>query len=117
MPEINFVEIVARGLKDYCIIWGHEWIEELQKDSSVKNFRKLFFRVTHTYYVHYQDVFYDVTFSKKENTASVKRCGKNYEERGEDATIDIEELIKKLRVETTGTTSPRSWCYAEESEG
>lgn len=43
MQEINFVEIVAHGLKDYCTAWGHEWIEKLKNDSSIKNFRKLFF--------------------------------------------------------------------------
>lgn len=35
MQEINFVEIVARELKNYCTKWGYDYIEELKKDSSI----------------------------------------------------------------------------------
>lgn len=97
MAEINYIEIVANGLKEHCKEWGHgDEIEKLKQDSSVKNFRKLFFKVTHLYYVSLEDDYYNVTFDKKENIAYVKRCGKDFDERGVDATINIEELIELL---------------------
>lgn len=97
MSEINFVEIVANGLKEHCEKWGHnDKLEELKKDSSAKNFRKLFFKVTHLYYVLHQDDSYSVEFDKKEDIAFVKRCGKDFNSREVDAIIAVEDLIKLL---------------------
>ena len=96
MAKIDYLEIVADGLKKHCDEWGYDWIEKLKNDSSVKNFRKLFFNVTHLYYVHHQDDCYNVTFDKKEDIAIIKRCGKDFNERDIDATIDIRKLIEAL---------------------
>ncbi len=98
MPELNFVEIVANGLKEHCAHWGYDWIEKLKADSSVKNFRRLFFKITHLYYIFYQGNCYNVTFDKKENTASVKRCGRDWDNRDIDAVIDMEKIIELLVV-------------------
>lgn len=98
MSELNFVEIVANGLKEHCIQWGYDWIEKLKVDSSVKNFRRLFFNITHLYYIFYQGNCYNVTFDKKENIAIVKRCGKDWDNRSEDAVVDIEKIIELLVV-------------------
>lgn len=96
MAELDYLEIVAEGLKKYCDEWDYDWIAKLKEDSSVKNFRKLFFKITHLFYIHYQNNCYNVTFSKGDNIASVKRCGKDWDVRDIDATIDIEALIKVL---------------------
>jgi len=105
MSEINYLELVADGLKEHCKYWGHGYIERLRENNSIQNFYKVFCKVTNTYYVNngsgeydFSDNidYYNVTFDKKENTASVKRCGKDFDERGLDATIDVEELIKLL---------------------
>lgn len=93
---VNYVDVVAEGLKKHCDKWGHDWLQKLKNDSSIKNFRKLFFNVSHLYYVHDQDDFYNVTFDKKEDIATVKRCGKDWDERDIDATIDVEEIIRLL---------------------
>lgn len=95
--EINYVEFVADGLKKHCEKWGYkDRLKELKKDSSIKNFRKLFFKITHLYYVFFEGDCYNVTFSKKEDVGYVKRCGKDFDERSEDAIIDIKELIEAL---------------------
>lgn len=105
MAEINYLELVADGLKAHCEYWGHDYIERLRENHSIHNFYKVFCKITNTYYVNTGSECYDcsdgvdhynVTFNKKENIASVKRCGKDFDERGVDATIDIEELIKLL---------------------
>lgn len=96
MAEIDYLEIVANGLKNHCKKWDYDWLEKLKKDSSAKNFRKLFFKVTHLYYVAFEDNHYNVSFDKKEDVAYVKRCGKDFGERDMDATIDIEKLIEAL---------------------
>lgn len=94
---MNYAEIVANGLKEHCEEWGHEdYLERLKQDNSIKNFRKLFFKITHLYYVFYQDDAYSVQFAKKEDIAEVKRCGPDWDERGLDATIQIEDVIKLL---------------------
>lgn len=97
MAEINYLKVVADGLRRHCDKWDCDWIEKLKKDPSVKNFRKLFFKITHLYYVFYQNNCYNVTFDKNENIAFVKRCGGDWDKRDIDATIDIEELIKELQ--------------------
>ena len=105
MAELDFVEIVAKGLKEHCKYWGYDYIERLRENSSIQNFYKVFCKITNTYFVDdgsgYCDFgdnvsTYDVTFKKKENIAIVKRCGNDWDERSEDTIIDVEELIKAL---------------------
>lgn len=96
MSELNFIEIVANGLKEHCSEWDYDWIEKLKVNGSVKNFRKLFFKITHLYYIFHQGNCYNVTFDKKENIAVVKRCGKDWDNRNVDAVVDIEDVIKLL---------------------
>lgn len=102
---MNYIEIVANGLKEHCKYWGHDYIERLKEDRSIHNFYKLFCKITSIYFVNdgsgYCDLsdnvnHYNVTFNKKEGIATIKRCGKDWDERGIDATIDVEELIKRL---------------------
>lgn len=103
--KINYLELVADGLKAHCKYWGHDYIERLRENNSIQNFYKVFCKITNTYFVDdgsgYCDFgenvnTYDVTFKKKENIAIVKRCGKDFNEREADAIIDVEELIKVL---------------------
>ncbi len=110
MSEINFAEMIANGLKKHCEYWGHDHIESLRKNNSIHNFYKLFCKVTSTYYVDdgigYIDfsdnvTHYNVTFNKKENIATVKRCGKDFDERGYDAVINIEDIIKLLTAQNS----------------
>lgn len=105
MAEINYLELVADGLKAHCEYWGQGYIEKLRENSSIHNFYKIFCKITNTYYVNtgserydFSDNvdYYNVTFDKKEDTATVKQCGKDFDKRGVDATIDVKELIKAL---------------------
>ena len=105
ISEINFIELVANGLKAHCKYWNYDYIEKLKKNNSVQNFYKVFCKITNTYFIDdgngYCDFSegvntYDVTFRKKENIAVIKRCGPDWEKRSEDATIDVAELIKLL---------------------
>ena len=96
MPRKDFICIVAEGLKKHCEEWGYDWIEKLKADNSIKNFRRLFFKITHLYYVDFEDDCYNVTFDKNEDVAYIKKCGENFNKRDFDATIDIAELIKLL---------------------
>ena len=66
---------------------------------------KVFCKITYTYFVDVGSGYcdfdegvntYDVTFKKKENIAIIKRCGRDWDERSEDAIIEVEELIKLL---------------------
>ena len=92
----DFICIVADGLKKHCEEWNYDWIDKLKADTSIKNFRKLFFNVTHLYYIVFEDDCYNVTFDKKEDVAYIKRCGEDFDKRDIDATIDIAELLIKL---------------------
>ncbi len=103
--EINYIELVAIGIKAHCEYWGCDYIEKLRENNSIQNFYKVFCKITNTYYVDdgkgYCDFSegvntYNVTFKKKKNIAVIKRCGSDWNERSEDATIDVVELIKLL---------------------
>ena len=96
--ERDFVSIVADGLKNDCEQWGYDWIEKLKSNCTIKNFRKLFFNITHLYYVDFGDDLYNVTFDKNKDVAYIKKCGADFDKRGLDAEIDIAELIKLLVV-------------------
>ena len=105
--EKNYLEIVANGIKEYCEHYGYDYIEKLKENNSINNFYKVFCKITYTYFVDDGNGYcdfregvntYDVTFKKKENVAIVKRCGKDWDERGEDAVIDVENIIKLLVV-------------------
>ena len=105
IPEINYLALVANGIKAHCEHWDNDYIEKLRKNNSIQNFYKVFCKITNTYYVDdgkgYCDFSegvntYNVTFKKKENIAVIKRCGPDWDERSEDATIDVGELIKEL---------------------
>lgn len=96
--ERDFVSIVADGLKNHCEQWGYDWIEKLKSNCTIKNFRKLFFNITHLYYVDFGDDLYNVTFDKNKDVAYIKKCGADFDKRGLDAEIDIAELIKLLVV-------------------
>lgn len=105
MAKINYLELVADGLKAYCKHWDHDYIERLKENNSVHNFYKVFCKITNTYYINTGSEIYDfsdnvdhynVTFNKKEDIASIKRCGKDFDKRDADATIDVGELIKAL---------------------
>lgn len=105
VSEINYLELVSKGIKAYCEHWGYDHIEKLKENNSIQNFYKVFCKITYTYFVDdgsgYCDFregvnTYDVTFKKKENIAIIKKCGKDYDERSEDAIIEVKELIEAL---------------------
>ena len=48
---MNFTEMIAKGLKEHCEYWGHDYIEELKENCSVRNFYKLFCKITNIYFV------------------------------------------------------------------
>lgn len=102
MSKKDFICIVAEELKKHCEQWGYDWIGKLKADNSIKNFRRLFFKITHLYYVSCEDDCYNVTFDKKGDVAYIKKCGENFDKRDIDATIDIAELIKLLVGEDDG---------------
>ena len=102
---MNFTEMVARGRRFHCEYWGPDYIEKLKENCSVQNFHKLFCKITSLYYVNDGNECYDfsegvnhynVTFDKKENFATVKRCGPDWNKRDIDATVKTEDVIKLL---------------------
>lgn len=102
---MNYVEIVADGLKKHCEYWGYDYIEKLKENDSAHNFYKLFCQTTNTYFVNTgsechdlggDSDHYNVTFQKKENVAYVKKCGEDFDNRDVDATIGVEDIIKLL---------------------
>lgn len=101
----DFIRIVADGLKKHCEKWNYDWIEILKLNSSIKNFRKLFFKITHLYYISFGDDLYNVTFDTKKDVAYIKRCGEDFDKRDLDAIIDIEKIIKLLVGDNDDTQS------------
>ncbi len=101
----DFIQIVADGLKEHCEEWNYNWIDSLKLNSSIKNFRKLFFKVTHLYYVSFDDDLYNVTFDKNKDVAYIKRCGEGFDKRDFDAIVDIEKIIKLLVGDNDDTQS------------
>lgn len=102
---MNFTEMVAKGLRQHCEYWGYDYIEKLKENCSVQNFHKLFCKITSTYTVNDGSGYYDfnegvnhytVVFNKKEDFATVKRCGPDWDKRDIDAKVKTEDIIKLL---------------------
>lgn len=102
---MNFTEMVAKGLRQHCKYWKYDYIEKLKEICSVQNFNKLFLKITSTYNVNDGNELYDfsegvnhytVTFDKKENIATIKRCGSDWDYRDIDAVVKTEDIIKLL---------------------
>lgn len=105
LTDKDFIRMVADGLKKHCEKWGYNWIEKLKSEVSIKNFRRLFFNITHLYYIYSEDDCYNVTFDTKKDVAYIKKCGKDFDNRDIDATIDIGEIIKLLVGDSSDETN------------
>lgn len=91
----NFPLLIANGLKEYCATWGYPWLERLKEINTPEHFYKLFCKITKTYYVDGSTEYYNVTFSK-EGTITVKKCGPDYDKRGPDAVLNIQDILPLL---------------------
>lgn len=92
---INFPQLIADELVEYCKRWGYDYIERLKKQGG-RQFYNIFCRITKTYFVHKSpEEYYEVEFSKS-GEAVVKRCGKDFSERETDAVIDIQSVADIL---------------------
>ena len=91
----NWSKTIAENLKEHCQAWGYKWIEELQAKKTPEMFHKLFCNVTKTYFVWWGGEMYHTQFERDGNV-TIKRCGHDYDYRGFDAVISIEEVLKEL---------------------
>ena len=94
-PCINFPQLIADELEKHCKEWGYDFIE-LLKENDGKHFYNIFCSITKTYFVHRSsEEYYDVEFSK-DGKAVIRRCGKDFSERGPDAVIDTQSIVDIL---------------------
>ena len=91
---------IVEYLKKKCEYWKHDWIEEIQKDRTVKTFMNTVCKITKTHYFRTdgKDLYdkgdmFGVVFSK-EGTGEVFKCGKTCGR--VVAVVDIEEILKLI---------------------
>lgn len=95
MREENFPLLIANSLKEYCATWNYPWLERLKENNTPEHFYKLFCKITRTYFVHDTTNHYNVTFAK-DGTVTVKRCGSDYDKRGLDTVLNIQDILPLL---------------------
>lgn len=86
---------IVRSLKEHCEHWGYEWMTQIQENKTAERFHRLFCNVTRSYYVCHAYEMYHVRF-ERENQVTIKRCGHDYDYRGFDAVISLEDVLKEL---------------------
>lgn len=93
--KIDYAKYIALHLIEYCEVWKYNYIERLAEHKTPEQFYKIFCKLTKTYFAPIGDDHYNVTFSK-EGTATVKRCGPDFDKRSEDAIISIHDILEHL---------------------
>ncbi len=105
-PCTNFPQLIADELVKHCEKWGYDYVERLKQQGG-RQFYNIFCRITKTYFVHKgPEEYYEVEFSKN-GKAVVKRCGKDFFDKGADVIIDIQSvadiLIQKFESKQEGS--------------
>ena len=92
----EYVSAIVKHLIDHCRTWGmSEKIKKLREEKTTDNFHRLFCKVTRTYFVPLGELHLDVEFCK-DNAVNIKRCGRDYNDRPLDATIQLQEVLEEL---------------------
>lgn len=97
--EMNFPKLIAKGLikhSNQSYAPFHYDKQFMQTGKTVADFIHVFCNLTSTYFVFDGfEKYYSVIFSKS-GTATVKRCGENYDKRNDDAVVNIQDIINSL---------------------
>lgn len=91
----NYTKYIAEHLMEHCKRWGYNHIDKLAEHKTPEHFYRIFCKLTKIYYAPIGEDYYNVTFSK-DGTVTVKRCGKDFDKRPEDATINIQDILNYL---------------------
>ena len=92
----EYAQAIVKHLIDHCRSWGmNEKLNQLKEDKTTEIFHKLFCKITRTYYVIMDEWHFNVEFCK-DNTVNIKRCGRDYNERPMDATIQLQDVLDEL---------------------
>ena len=94
--EEDYAEAIVKHLTDHCRKWGmSEKMNKLLVDKTPNNFHRLFCKVTKTYFVPLGEWHFSIEFCK-DNTVNIKRCGRDFNNRPLDATIQLQDVLDKL---------------------
>lgn len=92
----EYAKAIVKHLIDYCRSWGmSEKISQLREKRTAELFYKLFCKITRTYYVTMDEWYFNVEFCK-DNTVQIKRCGRDYNNRPLDATIQLQDVLNEF---------------------
>ena len=93
--EPDWAKEIANGLREHCKYWQYNWLDKLLVKKTPEQFYRLFCRITKTYYMAIGEPHYRIEFGKDGNVA-IKRTGSDWDKRGEDAVIRIEEVLEQI---------------------
>lgn len=92
----EYAKAIIKHLTDHCRSWGmSRKMEQLIENKTTETFHKLFCKVTRIYYVDLHEWYFNVEFCK-DNTVNIKRCGRDYNDRPLDATIQLQDVLNEL---------------------
>lgn len=92
----DYAKAIVKHLIDHCRSWGmSEKMEKLRAEKTPGNFHRLFCNITRTYYVSLNEWHFHVELCK-DNTVTIKRIGRDYNNRPLDATIQLQDVLDEL---------------------